>query len=107
VGQTYNIGGCGEQSNLSIVRTICAIMDELAPATAPHERLITFVKDRPGHDFRYAIDAGKIRHELGWEPRESLRSGLRKTVAWYLANASWWRPIREGVYAGGRLGVNA
>jgi dTDP-glucose 4,6-dehydratase len=107
VGETYNVGGCGQESNIAVVRMLCRVMDEVAPAAAPHERLITFVKDRPGHDLRYAIDAGKIARELEWRPRESLETGLRKTVAWYLSNGAWWRPIRESIYAGGRLGVSA
>ena len=106
VGETYNIGGNNEWPNVKVVRRICAILDELRPdRTGPHERLITFVADRPGHDARYAIDATKIKNELGWAPKESFETGLRRTVEWYLANPTWWRDIRSGVYRGQRLGV--
>ena len=88
-GETYNIGGFNEKTNLEVVRTICEILDELRPQNAPYARLITFVKDRPGHDHRYAIDAGKIARELGWRPSETFETGLRKTVLWYLENAEW------------------
>ena len=108
VGQTYNIGANNEQANLDVVQRICAILDELRPdPLGPHARLITFVTDRPGHDARYAIDATKINTELGWAPKESFDSGLRRTVEWYLANPSWWRDIRSGIYRGQRLGVGA
>ena len=109
VGETYNIGGHNEQKNLQVVRTICALLEELAadrkPAgTARYEDLITFVKDRPGHDARYAIDAGKIERELGWTPRETFDSGLRKTVQWYLDNEAWWQAVLDGSYRLQRLG---
>jgi dTDP-glucose 4,6-dehydratase len=106
IGETYNVGGGEERSNIEIVRKICAILDELLPESPhrPHERLIRFVADRPGHDQRYAIDDAKLRRELGWAPRESLESGLRKTVRWYLDNRDWWAPIRSGIYRGERLG---
>ncbi len=105
-GETYAIGGNNELSNLEVVRSICALLDELRPdPTGPHARLIAHVSDRPGHDARYAIDAGKIGRELGWEPRQSFASGLRRTVEWYLANAGWWGDIRSGVYRGERLGA--
>ena len=105
-GETYAIGGHNEMANLDVVRTICALLDELRPDPAgPHERLITYVTDRPGHDARYAIDAGKIGRELGWAPKQSFASGLRHTVEWYLANAGWWGDIRSGVYRGERLGT--
>lgn len=108
VGETYNIGGHNEWPNVKVVQKICAILDELRPNSAgPHARLITFVEDRPGHDRRYAIDATKIRSELGWTPKETFDSGLRRTVEWYLANSSWWQDIRSGVYRGQRLGVGA
>ena len=109
VGATYCIGGRNEKTNLDVVETICALMDELAPNAKIGARrsLINFVADRPGHDLRYAIDAAKISSELGWEPRETFESGLRKTVEWYLANRSWWERIRSGVYRGERLGVVA
>lgn len=105
-GQTYAIGGHNEMANLDVVRTICSLLDELRPDPAgPHERLITYVTDRPGHDARYAIDAGKIGRQLGWAPKQSFESGLRHTVEWYLANAGWWGDIRSGVYRGERLGA--
>jgi len=108
VGETYCIGGHNEQRNLDVVRRICALLDEMAPDPAgPRERLISFVPDRPGHDLRYAIDAGKIRRELGWQPRETFDSGLRKTVRWYLDNRWWWERVRSGVYRGERLGLGA
>jgi len=109
VGETYCIGGRSERTNLDVVKSICALLDELAPSRAigSREALITFVTDRPGHDLRYAIDPTRICTELAWEPRETFESGLRKTVEWYLANRSWWQPIREGVYGGERLGVSA
>jgi dTDP-glucose 4,6-dehydratase len=109
VGETYCVGGRNEKTNLAVVETICALMDELAPNVkiGPRKALITFVGDRPGHDLRYAIDASKIMTDLGWEPRETFDSGLRKTVEWYLANRTWWERIRAGVYRGERLGVVA
>jgi dTDP-glucose 4,6-dehydratase len=106
-GETYNIGGNAERRNIDVVRRICALMDEHVPEEAPHERLISFVADRPGHDLRYAVDSAKIRRDLGWEPAETFESGLDGTVAWYLANAAWWREIREKRYAGGRLGLRS
>jgi dTDP-glucose 4,6-dehydratase len=107
-GETYCVGGHNEQTNLDVVKSICALLDEMVPDVAgPRERLISFVTDRPGHDLRYAIDARKIRDELGWEPEESFVSGLRKTVRWYLDNRAWWERIRSGVYRGDRLGVVA
>ena len=97
-GETYNIGGFNEKTNLEVVRTICEILDELRPQNAPYARLITFVKDRPGHDHRYAIDAGKIARELGWRPSETFETGLRKTVLWYLENAEWVEGVTSGDY---------
>jgi len=98
-GETYNIGGWNEMPNLVIVKTICALLDELRPdAAGPHERLIAFVKDRPGHDRRYAIDARKIERELGWRPAETFDSGIRKTVAWYLDHADWTARVTSGAY---------
>ncbi len=94
LGESYNIGGNAEAPNIEIVRRICALMDEMHPAGAPHDRLIAFVTDRPGHDFRYAIDATKIRDELGWEPSVTLDEGLRQTVRWYLDNRDWWQAIQ-------------
>ncbi|MGY0714006.1 dTDP-glucose 4,6-dehydratase [Azospirillum argentinense] len=106
IGESYNIGGYNERTNLDVVRTICALLDEMAPAGGPHDRLITFVADRPGHDKRYAIDASKITRELGWKPQETFETGLRKTVAWYLENRSWWEAILNGSYRGERLGLD-
>ncbi|MCL2715097.1 MAG: dTDP-glucose 4,6-dehydratase [Alphaproteobacteria bacterium] len=106
-GDSYNIGGGTEQRNIDVVRAICAVMDELAPKPYRHAALITFVTDRPGHDFRYAIDAGRISKALGWKAQETFESGLRKTVRWYLDNRAWWERIRSGVYRGERLGVAA
>mgnify|MGYP001159362347 FL=1 len=98
-GETYNIGGWNERTNIEIVRRICALLDELRPDPAgSYERLITFVKDRPGHDRRYAIDARKIERELGWRPAETFESGLRKTVRWYLDNQAWLRQVQDGSY---------
>ncbi|QPJ65348.1 MAG: dTDP-glucose 4,6-dehydratase [Candidatus Nitrohelix vancouverensis] len=108
-GEVYNIGGSSEMTNLDTVKRICAIMDELLPDSphAPHESLITFVSDRPGHDLRYAIDASKIKTELGWEPIEDFESGLRKTVQWYLDNPEWVARALSGEYRGERLGLNS
>ncbi|UYO53110.1 dTDP-glucose 4,6-dehydratase [Rhodopseudomonas palustris] len=107
IGECYNIGGDNEHNNITVVRSICRILDELVPDSAigPRERLISFVRDRPGHDQRYAIDATKIRRELGWQPRHSFDSGLRQTVLWYLDNRSWWERVRSGIYRGERLGI--
>ncbi len=104
IGDTYNIGGDAESTNISIVKQLCALLDEATPDGAPHDRLITHVADRPGHDFRYAIDATKIQTELGWRPSVTLEEGLRQTVEWYLANEAWWRPLQDR-YAQTRLGV--
>jgi dTDP-glucose 4,6-dehydratase len=97
-GQTYNIGGRQEMSNLEVVRQICAILDDLRPAQKPYESLVTFVKDRPGHDRRYAMDIAKIARELGWRPRETFASGLRKTIEWYLDNLEWVEHVTSGSY---------
>ncbi len=97
-GQTYNIGGLQEMSNLDVVTQVCAILDELRPTPAPHKSLITFVKDRPGHDHRYAMNITKISNELGWRPRETFASGLRKTVQWYLDNLQWVEHVTTGSY---------
>ncbi|ENW05522.1 MULTISPECIES: dTDP-glucose 4,6-dehydratase [Acinetobacter] len=108
VGETYNIGGHNEKQNLEVVKTICKILDELRPQnnSQSYESLITFVKDRPGHDLRYAIDAAKIEHELGWKPQETFETGIRKTVEWYLNNLEWCRHVQDGSYQRERLGVN-
>ena len=106
-GETYNVGGHNERTNLEVVKTICAIMDELAPRAdgSKYESLITYVADRPGHDLRYAIDPSKLMTELGWKPRENFESGIRRTVQWYLDNRWWWEPIHANRYAGERLGT--
>ena len=103
-GETYNVGGRNERRNIDVVRSICGVLDELAPANRPREELIEFVTDRPGHDVRYAIDASKLESELGWRARENFDTGIAKTVQWYLDNDWWWRPLRER-YAGERLGL--
>jgi dTDP-glucose 4,6-dehydratase len=104
-GETYNVGGHNERTNLEVVRTVCAILDELRPRTCgSYADLIVHVQDRPGHDLRYAIDPSKLMDGLGWRPEENFDSGIRKTVEWYLANEWWWRPILEKKYAGERLG---
>ncbi|MDY6993780.1 MAG: GDP-mannose 4,6-dehydratase, partial [Pseudomonadota bacterium] len=107
LGETYNIGGHNEYTNLEVVETLCTVLDELLPDSAyiPHQQLITFVADRPGHDLRYAIDAQKINHTLGWQPEESFSSGLGKTVLWYLQHRQWWQRVRDGRYRGERLGL--
>jgi dTDP-glucose 4,6-dehydratase len=109
IGNTYCIGGRSERTNLDVVKAICCLLDELVPSRTigPRQGLIRFVPDRPGHDLRYAIDPTRICGELGWQPRETFESGLRKTIEWYLANRSWWQEIRGSVYAGQRLGVPA
>lgn len=109
-GRTYNVGGHNERTNLEVVETICSILDDLAPerrreGAGSYRDQIEFVKDRPGHDRRYAIDATRLREELGWKPLENFDSGIRKTVQWYLDNRWWWGPIREGKYDGQRLGT--
>lgn len=106
-GRSYNIGGENEARNIDIVRTICALLDEMHPQGAPHDRLITFVTDRPGHDLRYAIDPTRISTELGWRPSVTLEEGLRRTVRWYLDNEAWWRALQSRAGVGERLGVKA
>ncbi|MFA0448931.1 dTDP-glucose 4,6-dehydratase [Vibrio breoganii] len=123
VGETYNIGGHNEKANIEVVKTICALLEELVPvakneaflsrhpeldsgSSKTYTDLITYVTDRPGHDVRYAIDASKIERELGWTPEETFESGIRKTVEWYLNNKEWWSRVLDGSYAGERLGVN-
>jgi len=110
LGESYNVGGGAERTNLAVVETICDIVDRLAgplSGGAARRSLINFVTDRPGHDHRYAIDAAKLGAELGWKPRESFGSGLERTVAWYLANRPWWEKLRQTIYAGDRLGLKA
>jgi dTDP-glucose 4,6-dehydratase len=104
-GETYNVGGRNERRNLDVVRQICALMDRLSAPGAPHDRLVTYVADRPGHDLRYAIDATKLETELGWRAEETFETGLEKTVAWYLEHRDWWQPLRDRVYGGERLGL--
>ncbi len=103
LGETYNIGGHNERKNIDLVRLICRLMDEMAPANHPHEELIEFVTDRPGHDLRYAIDATKIGRELGWNPSVTVEEGMRRTVRWYLDNRDWWEKLRART--GRRLGL--
>ena len=104
IGETYNIGGHNEKANLTVVETLCDLLQELVPQEQSYRELITFVTDRPGHDVRYAIDASKIERELGWTPEETFETGLRKTVQWYLANETWWKRVQDGSYQGQRLG---
>lgn len=110
VGETYNIGGHNERQNIDVVKTICGLLEELVPqkpaGITHYVDLVTYVKDRPGHDLRYAIDASKIERELGWVPAETFESGIRKTVEWYLTNENWWRRVQDGSYAGERLGLS-
>lgn len=98
VGETYNVGGDSEMANIDVVTTICSIMDEFHPEGAPHNRLVTFVKDRPGHDRRYAVDASKLKRELGWQQHETFSTGIRRTVEWYLSNSSWIQEVTSGEY---------
>lgn len=107
MGETYNIGGNNEIKNIDVVTIICSLLDEISPRKngSSYSDLITFVKDRPGHDFRYAIDAGKIRNDLGWSPNESFETGIRKTIHWYLDNQNWWKTIQDNNYRQERLGV--
>lgn len=109
VGERYNVGGDCELSNLDLVNRLCAVLDEMRPGdpVVPHRRLITHVTDRPGHDFRYAIDASKIEKEFGWRPATDFETGLRKTVSWYLDNLDWCRAVTQGAYGGERLGLRA
>ncbi len=104
-GETYNVGGLNERRNIDLVRTICQLMDEIHPRPTPHEDLISFVADRPGHDQRYAIDASKIERELSWKPSVTVEEGMRRTVAWYLDNEWWWQAIRQQGFEGQRLGL--
>ncbi len=106
LGEKYNIGGRNERTNLEVVQTICASLDERVPGARPYRELITYVTDRPGHDRRYAINADKLRDELQWVPQENFDSGIIKTIDWYLGNRDWWEPLSKGVYAGDRLGLS-
>ncbi len=108
IGETYNVGGRNERSNLDVVEKICSVLDSLQPAASgPRKRLISFVADRPGHDRRYAIDASKLERELGWGAQETFESGLEKTVRWYLANEVWWQAILRRGYEASRIGLGA
>src|SRR5712672_2612763 len=104
-GATYNIGARSEQRNIDVVRQICHCLDQLHPVEQPHDRLITYVTDRPGHDQRYAIDATKLETQLGWRPKETFETGIQKTVRWYLERPDWWKPLRDHVYSGDRIGA--
>jgi len=104
-GRSYNVGGENERTNIDLINTICAILDEKRPANRPYSSLITYVTDRPGHDARYAIDPTRIRDELGWRPSVTVEEGLEKTVAWYLDNETWWQPLLEAEGVGTRVGV--
>lgn len=106
-GETYNVGGGNERTNLQVVEAICDLLDEMSPNGENRRDLIGFVDDRPGHDQRYAVDASKLEKELGWQATETFDSGLRKTVEWFLQNEAWWRPLRKSVYSGERLGLLA
>jgi dTDP-glucose 4,6-dehydratase len=109
IGETFNIGGHNEKQNIEVVKTLCQLLEELAPnkpeGLKNYSDLITYVTDRPGHDLRYAIDASKIERELGWKPEETFETGLRKTVEWYLSSEGWWKRVQDGSYQGERLGV--
>jgi len=108
IGETYNVGGNNEIKNIQIVEVICDVLNDIHPAGSgkSYHKLITFVKDRPGHDFRYAIDASKLKKEIGWEPKESFNTGIQKTIEWYLKNEEWWRIIQENTYKQERLGIS-
>jgi dTDP-glucose 4,6-dehydratase len=105
VGRSYNVGGENERTNLELVRAICAVLDDRRPEGAPHDRLIAFVADRPGHDLRYAIEPARIREELGWRPSVTVEEGLARTVDWYIANEDWWRALQGRAGVGERLGT--
>ena len=106
-GETYNVGGRNEQTNLQVVEAICDTLDRLRPGPEPRRTLIKFVPDRPGHDYRYAIDPAKLETGLGWQARETFQSGLEATIQWYLDNPDWWEPLRKSVYSGERLGLTS
>ena len=105
LGETYNVGGRNERTNLEVVHTICDALDQHDPGSVSRRSLITYVTDRPGHDHRYAIDAAKIEKELGWQAKHNFDTGIAETIRWYLANAAWWEPLTKGVYGGERLGL--
>jgi len=107
LGETYNIGGHNEKQNIEVVQTLCDLLQELVPSNNRYRDLIRFVADRPGHDLRYAINAGKIERELGWLPQETFESGIRKTVQWYLDNSEWCQRVQDGSYQRERLGKGA
>src|SRR5690554_4526953 len=107
IGETYNIGGHNELQNIDVVNTICEILDELSPKETPYSEQVTHVADRPGHDRRYAIDASKIKNDLGWVPEETFKTGLKKTIQWYLENSTWCQRVQDGSYQRERLGVGA
>ena len=108
IGETYNVGGNNEIKNIQIVEVICDVLNDIHPAGSgkSYHELITFVKDRPGHDFRYAIDASKLKKEIGWKPKESFNTGIQKTIEWYLKNEEWWKTIQENTYKQERLGIS-
>ena len=106
VGETYNIGGHNEKPNIEVVHMLCDLLDEMVPTKTHYRELVTFVEDRPGHDLRYAIDAGKIQRDLGWVPRETFETGMRKTVEWYLTNHDWCARVQDGSYQRERLGID-
>jgi dTDP-glucose 4,6-dehydratase len=103
-GETYNVGGRNERRNIDVVKQICACLDELRPSSRGHDRLISYVTDRPGHDQRYAIDASKLEADLGWRAEQTFETGIQKTVRWYIEHPDWWKPLREK-YRGERLGL--
>lgn len=105
LGEKYNVGGKNERTNIEVVRRICDVLDRIQPDVAPHDRLIKYVTDRPGHDQRYAIDASKLENELGWRAQENFDTGIEKSIAWYVENETWWQPLRKDVYGGERLGL--
>ena len=105
IGETYNIGGNNERTNIELVKTICSLMDQRVDDGFQHEELITFVTDRPGHDNRYAINASKIENDLDWTPSVSWNEGFEKTIHWYLENEAWWRPLVKADMFGARLGL--
>ena len=109
IGDTYNIGGNNEISNINIVESICTILDKLKPCNSgkSYKQMLSFVKDRPGHDFRYAINTTKIKKDLNWEPKETFDSGLTKTIKWYLENENWWKKIQKNIYKQERIGVSS